>query len=216
MSAGLTDAQKELLNIAKTGHERLLSMIEELRDASKMESGTFGVVKYSFDINRSVDMAAELTAYDLSAKKLRLVKFYSSPALTMFGDENRIIQVIINLINNAAKFSSENQAIEIGTLKVKPGADAIKNGVIEKAMRNEPYTMLYVRDCGRGIKKEFVEMIFGKYFQVKTEDAGKHKGMGLGLAIVKGIVEAHKGFVWAESEGEGKGTVFKAIFPDTV
>jgi len=215
LSSSFTDTQKELLNIAKVGHERLLRMIEELRDVSKIESGTFSVDRYNFDLNRTVDLAAALITGELAAKKLKIAKKFKLQELIMCGDENRIIQVIMNLLSNAIKFSNENGVIEIGTLKTVPGPDGAGGYFAEKADRDKEYTMLYVRDYGRGIKKEYIDKVFGRYFQVKTEDASKYKGMGLGLTIVKGIVEAHGGFVWVESEGEGKGSVFKVIFPET-
>lgn len=115
--------------------------------------------------------------------------------LTVLGDERRIKQVIISLLNNAVKFSSENDNI------------LVEMELIEDFLR------ISVEDSGVGIEKEHLELIFAPFVQVKPDFIAKTSGTGLGLSICKQIVEIHGGTIWAQSEGLGKGSRFSFTLP---
>jgi signal transduction histidine kinase len=109
-------------------------------------------------------------------------------------DKDRIIQVMENLVNNAIKFTKEGK-IEIST------AQKGKNIQVK------------VSDTGIGLRTEDLTKIFYSFEQLQQGRSGKIEGTGLGLAICKEIIEQHKGKIWAESEGENKGSAFILILP---
>jgi signal transduction histidine kinase len=109
-------------------------------------------------------------------------------------DKVRIGQIITNLVENATKFSAEGSLIVI---KVK----AVNDSVI-----------FSVKDKGVGIPQETIGHLFNRFFQVERAVSGKTRGTGLGLAICKGIVEAHGGKIWVESQ-PGKGSMFSFSLP---
>jgi signal transduction histidine kinase len=108
------------------------------------------------------------------------------------ADGRRIVQVLSNLFNNAAKYSAPTAPI---ILTAESGKGAVT---------------VHVRDAGVGIPSDKMPLLFQKFVQVQERGA---KGTGLGLFICKGIVEAHGGRIWAESAGRGKGTVFSFTLP---
>jgi signal transduction histidine kinase len=120
----------------------------------------------------------------------------SQPAPVLV-DRDRITQVVINLLSNAAKFCESKQ----GQILVRI-TDSSKDFKVE------------IQDNGPGISRDHVEHIFEKFHQVSDEQAGKPKGTGLGLAISQRIVEHHGGRIWVESTGPD-GTTFAFVLPET-
>ena len=113
------------------------------------------------------------------------------------GDTDKIKEVMINLLANAFNFSPPEGAVEI---KVAEDGDSIRTEVI---------------DNGEGIEKDRLAKVFDKFMTPSDVLPGKGGGVGLGLYIAKGIVEAHKGNIWAESEGKNKGSRFVFTLPKT-
>jgi signal transduction histidine kinase len=123
-------------------------------------------------------------------KKGLAILFHSSGDDRVVADREKMSQVFSNLFSNAVKYT--------------------ENGSIAVSINRERESVLCsVTDTGRGVHPEFLEKIFDRYFQAP----GASKGAGLGLAIAKGWVEAHGGRIWAESEGEGKGTTVTFTLP---
>ena len=116
------------------------------------------------------------------------------------------------MLSNAIKFSPEGSGIAITIAPVKP--DEIKtfhrgfNSSLAKGC-----VMARIKDNGRGIDEENIEKIFDKFFQVGNDRQNVVKGSGLGLSIALGIVRAHGGLIWAESDGAGKGTAVIIVLP---
>jgi len=129
------------------------------------------------------------------AKHITLLGDTGGQDITLKCDPKRILQVLNNLVNNAIKFVPEN------------------TGRIELSARREgDYVIFSVKDNGTGISKEKQQYLFTKFYQVDASLNRKAGGSGLGLAICKGIVEAHGGRIWVESE-ESKGATFYFSIP---
>ena len=109
------------------------------------------------------------------------------------GDEQRIIQVLTNLVDNAIKFTE-------------------KGSIIISAKRSNSGVLVQVEDTGIGIDKRHISKLFDKYYQV-TSAEHIQKGTGLGLAICKEIIKKHNGRIWAESRGIGNGSTFCFTLP---
>jgi hypothetical protein len=113
----------------------------------------------------------------------------------VFGDANRVQQVIWNLLSNAVKFTSEGGRVEA------------------RLRRSEGHVDITVTDTGMGIEPEFIPYVFDRFRQADSTSTRKYSGLGLGLAIVRHVVEMHGGTVAASSPGKGQGAIFNVRFP---
>ncbi len=125
-------------------------------------------------------------------KKIKLEN--TSPDLSIYADEHRLVQVLINLISNAIKFSPQDGTISV-TAQALPGAVEVS-----------------VIDNGRGVPKEQLKSVFERFKQVEASDASARGGSGLGLTICKALIELHSGLIAVESE-EGSGSRFYFQIP---
>ncbi|ADC68937.1 integral membrane sensor signal transduction histidine kinase [Methanocaldococcus sp. FS406-22] len=188
----LNENQRRCLEIAKNNIDRLKRLIDNMLDLSKIESGA---IKFDIKDIKVKDMINEVlnSLQPLTKEKNIEVKCDIEDNLTAKVDKDRIIQVLINLIENAIKFSPVKGVIEI------------------HAFRDKNYAHIIIKDYGPGIPKKDLERIFDKFYQVNFPKI-KRDGAGLGLAICKSIIEAHGGKIWVESE-LGKGSAFHILLP---
>ena len=110
-------------------------------------------------------------------------------------DINKTTLALVNLLNNAIRYSPTGSDITVG------------------AVRDGDEVLAWVQDHGRGIPKDQLQKIFEEFYQVETQDVCYFGGLGIGLSIAKGIIEAQEGEIWAESDGERAGTIFKVLLP---
>jgi signal transduction histidine kinase/DNA-binding response OmpR family regulator len=204
--------QTEYLEIIRSNTDRLMNLINDILDMAKMESGTFPVVKSVCNIEKLLKKIIKETVGLASKKMIIVEKEGVEGDMTAEIDEFRIAQVMVNLISNAIKYSPEKSKILIGSKIID--ADAIPGSLpVSDSAGNSRYVMIYVKDLGDGIEKVHLGRIFDRFYQVNQKDNQVLKGVGLGLNISKNIVEAHDGFIWAESEGKGTGSTFKFAIP---
>jgi len=182
--------RKYLLIIENEG-QRLAKLIEDFLDISKIESGKFVLNTINIDIPILID---EIINSIKIPKNIKIDIDFLNNFPKLHADRNRIKQVVINIIGNALKYTPSGGKITIN------GGYTSENITIS------------VKDEGPGIKKEELEKIFEKFYRGKDDISSESEGTGLGLAISKGIIEMHKGKIWAESEF-GKGSVFIISLP---
>jgi PAS domain S-box-containing protein len=182
------EVQRDIARIDESA-EKLELLISTLLSLSR--SGRVVDIPVRIPFSDLAREAAGLLEATIRERKVALVIPDHLPEL--FGDRERLLQVIINLIDNAVKFmgSQEEPRIEIG---VREDAGT---------------TIFFVRDNGIGIKKENLQKVFGLFERFNPDVPGT----GIGLATVKRIIEAHGGKIWVESEGEGKGTTVSFTLP---
>lgn len=191
----IPDQAKMLLDIAHRNSDRLLLLINDILDISKLESE-----EMPFNI-RNVKVASLLRSAIANNQAyadkfdVKLVLKECPDSLTLPIDSDRIMQVLSNLISNAAKFSGPSSRIEI------------------EAKRNNNVVRIIVRDQGSGIPEEFQARIFEKFTQAKQDGKREISGTGLGLYISKSIVEKHGGRLSFKS-ASGEGTEFYIDLPD--
>ncbi|MEN9218750.1 MAG: response regulator, partial [Gloeomargarita sp. DG_2_bins_126] len=183
----ITQIQDNLRIIISEG-ERLTSLINDVLDIAKMESGQSEWHWESLEINDLIRHAAAATHALFVAKKLPLYFELTDSLPPIYGDRNRLIQVLINLISNAVKFTEQ------GSVTCRSG---IEPGQI----------VIEVSDTGMGIAPGDQEKIFEKFKQVGNALTDKPQGTGLGLAICRHIIEHHGGSIGVVSEF-GKGSTF--------
>ena len=188
----LDGKQKRLISIMDQGINRLLQIINELLDMSRLEAGLLRLDLEQNDLRVIVsEFVTEIMPYSQN-KGIDLI--FNNPASPCMAsvDKNKILQVLTNLTHNAIKYSEEGGRVEIRLNR--QGNDFI----------------IEVQDHGKGIPEEDIPLIFEKFYQSKATRG--HSGIGLGLAIAKHIVETHGGKIHAQSR-VGQGSVFYFSIP---
>lgn len=190
----LTDEQKEKIQIIYDSAQSLLQLVQDVLDIHKLELGKIQPHISDYDAKEMIDMVLIRFFPVAFERKIKLFNI-TEPEIRCRCDNERIIQVLNNIINNALKFVSDNT----GQIEVS-------------AKYNDGSVMFAIKDNGSGIPKEKQKNLFQKFYQVDSSITRKGGGTGLGLAICKGIVDIHKGKIWVESE-TGTGTTFFFSLP---
>ena len=172
----------------------MYSLVEDLLDFSKIESGNIQLKFEEIDIVKTLQSIVE-NSNTLSKKKKIEVKLNTNvESVLIKADVHKILQIFHNLIDNAIKFSPEKSRIDVH-LEEKKETILVK-----------------VQDYGKGIRKEDQDKVFLPFTSIATKGTAGEKGTGLGMSIVKRIVDSHNGEIWLESE-PGKGTTFFVELP---
>lgn len=185
--------QKDNLQKVLISSEHLLSLINDLLDLAKIESGRMEVFAEFFKIEEVIQVATTTVEPLLKDGRVRLITEINRDVPTLNTDRDKLKQSILNLLSNAAKFT------EKGEIKVSAWQE---NGSLK----------LVVSDTGIGMKKEALENIFEDFRQADMSSSSKFGGTGLGLAIVKRFVNLLGGDIGVESE-VGKGSTFTITLP---
>ncbi|MEA3495614.1 MAG: tetratricopeptide repeat protein [Bacteroidota bacterium] len=190
----LTEYQQELLDIIYNSGNDLLRIINDILDVSKIEAGQFELVEEKFDLINKINEVVKLLKIKAKIRNLELsLHFINDVPSPLIGDPVRLNQIIINIVNNALKFTKKGEIkIIIETLEEQKDSAKIK---------------ISVKDTGVGINKKGLESIFKAFSTSRTESTKKIEGTGLGLTISKELVKQMQGEIYVESE-VGKGSVF--------
>jgi len=199
----LGEEQRENLRMVRDAGRNLLTIINDILDITKIETGMLDLVNEPFDLDRVLSTTARMFSIEARAKgiELRYVKSLETPQ-ELFGDPVRLRQVLANLVGNAIKFTDKGW-VEISA---KPWACPHDNP-------SKTCLLFEVRDTGCGIPRELQAPIFDSFTQADASYSRRYQGTGLGLAICKRLVELMGGEVWVESEpGAGAAFSFTATF----
>lgn len=189
--------QQEFLGSALEQATRLRWLMENLLDLSKIEYGTLDLSRGPARLDQLVDRAVRSLRYEIERKGILIEVSADLKALpAVCVDPNRVTQVIVNLIDNAAKYTPSGGGMRVTARSLQPA---------------QPLVELAVADTGRGIAAEDQEHVFDRFYRLGREIRGA-AGTGLGLSIAKEIVETHHGHIWVDSE-EGQGSTFYFTLP---
>lgn len=191
----LTLTQREFLNIVKTNTDRLVQLINDLLDLSRIEAGRIELNYQSLDLSRLVQVVVETMHPQLRAKQQELVLAIPADVPPVWGDSERVIQILTNLVSNAHKYTPVQGKITIA-------AHALDNGWVQ----------VDITDTGIGLRPEDQAMLFSKFFRAKDRLTQQIPGTGLGLAITRSLVELHGGQIWVQST-PGQGSTFSFTLP---
>jgi len=175
--------------------KHMTSLIDDLLDASRVSRGLVKLERSPVDVRQLVSNAVEQVRPLVDARRHRLTVQTPPEAAMVNGDQKRLIQVITNLLNNAAKYSPEGGnilltvAVELDTVSIK------------------------VVDSGIGMTQPVIDHVFELFTQAERTSDRSQGGLGIGLALVKSLVEMHDGTVSASSAGIGKGSQFTVSLP---
>jgi signal transduction histidine kinase len=188
----LNELGEQRTTLSQRSVTRLIALINDLLDFERLQSGQFSLNKATISLSPVVGRSIE--AVNAFAEKHK-VKLVAEPIdCQAIADSERLVQVLVNLISNAVKFSQEGGVVTVS------------------ARRIENWVEVRVKDHGRGVPKEFHQTVFERFKQVKKTDATEKGGTGLGLPICKALVECHGGKIGIESE-EGQGATFWFTLP---
>lgn len=208
----LNDSGMESLKGVQTGVTRLIKLTRDLLDIERLEAGYMQLDIREFDFNQV--LAQALHAVSGQADKLGVNVEMPSTEVSVSADLERSVQVLVNLISNALKFSVPGSTVKV-SLKKEPNTHKSEwehaTGAITLSKEHE-MLKIEVIDSGPGIAVEHQRRIFDRFQQVSTDDAKKRGGAGLGLAICKSIVEGHGGTIGVDSE-PGQGSIFWFTLP---
>jgi len=203
---GMTQIGKSAQNIEKKDYafekiegasNHLLGVINDVLDMSKIEAGKFELFNIDFDFEKMLQKAINVSGFRIEEKNLHFGLYLDSeiPKI-LYGDEQRITQVVTNLLTNAVKFTPEEGSI---WLKAHFVCEEDKVCTIR----------VEVKDTGIGIASEQHQRLFKSFVQAESSTSRKYGGSGLGLAICRRIVELMEGNIWVESElGKGSSFIF--------
>lgn len=198
----VNEEQEKSLNKIATNSKHLLQLINDILDISKIESGK-GELQVT-ELNPKELIESVIPTFEPLLKEKGLTFSYNiDPDLhTLYGDEDMIRQVLVNLLSNAVRFTHEGGIVitcHHSERGISPGKEPI-------------FAEICVEDTGVGIKEEDLGSVFDKFVQVDLTTVRQHEGTGLGLSIARAMVALHKGMIWATSE-YGKGSRFCFTIP---
>ncbi len=201
----LTAEQRSYAETIHSSGESLLKIINEILDFSKIESGKLEIEHAPFGLQACVEEALDLSAAKASEKKLDLAyQMDDGIPVQVLGDVTRLRQVLVNLINNAVKFTHAGEVVLTARLL---------SSASNPAQGDQPCWLQFsVRDTGIGIPADRLARLFKSFSQADVSTARHYGGTGLGLSISKSLVEAMGGKMWVESQVQ-KGSTFHFTLP---
>ena len=180
-------------NVSKSG-KHLLNLINDILDISKVEAGKLELDYKDFELASKLNMIRNLLSPIADRKNIKIEIDMDNKLRSIRADEDRFIQIMYNLVDNAIKFSYTNSIVKIAARKT---GDMVE---------------ITVKDTGIGIKAEDQNKLFKPFSQVDSFSSKKFQGTGLGLSLVKQIVHLHGGYVWFRST-PGEGSTFAFTIP---
>jgi len=194
LSGPLNAEQVKQLGMVRNSARHLLDLINDVLDISKIEAGQVKIVSEPVDMREAIEKVIQTVTPLAEEKNLVLTAEVGPDVGRITSDRRRVEQVLINLLNNAIKFTD-------------------KGAVRVECQVNDGWLVTRVVDTGIGIKPEDMDKLFETFRQIDTGLMRQYEGTGLGLSICKKLVEMLGGEIWAESEGLGKGSTFIFTLP---
>jgi len=190
VSGPLNDKQRRLAEIIAAGADRLLGLVNQILEVSRLRAGVLPIQRVRLDLDKVVTRAVEELKPSADHAGVALERERIGEDFVLLGDETRLLQVVVNLVSNAIRFTKRG------------------GRVVARLVSTGPELEIQVEDTGIGIPPAELPHVFEPYRQAH----GDRGGTGLGLAIVRGVAQAHGGRVTVESH-EGKGSRFTVLLP---
>jgi signal transduction histidine kinase len=175
--------------------KQMVRLVDDLLDMTRIAQGKVELRRTTFDIAAAVGDAVQTTSALYHTQRHQLEVRLPDEPLSIEGDQSRIVQVLVNLLNNAAKYTDPGGHIQLS------------------AVRYGKFAVVRVRDNGVGIEEEMLGRVFDLFTQVGRSLGRSRGGLGIGLTLVRQLVEMHGGSVTVRSEGPGKGSDFEVRLP---
>ena len=200
---------KQNLNMIISSGKRLANLVNDILDFSRLQNQELALQQSPVDMYAMTDMVLALSQPLVGKKGVQLINDIPEDTPLIHGDENRLQQILYNLIGNAIKFTESGH--------VKIGIRNQESGIMEKfpdsrILIHDSFLTIFVSDTGIGIPADKHAQIFQSFEQAEGSTEREYGGTGLGLTITKQFVELHGGKIWLESE-IGKGSTFYFTMP---
>ena len=193
------DKLKHGIEIIEQSAKTQGQLIDDLLDISRIQSGKLSINFADVDPRGSIRRAIEAVRLIAENKQIAIETEIDAQSSIIWGDPDRLQQIVWNLLTNAIKFSKPNGIVRVRVETVEE--------------RGEKFISVKVIDRGKGIRPQFLPRLFERFSQADSSSVRVHGGLGIGLAIVRDLVQLQHGSVLAESEGLDKGSTFTVIFP---
>jgi signal transduction histidine kinase len=197
-AGSLNQEQQECLSIAKDSCDQITLALNDLLDATRLETGKLTIAPHPMAIDEVVAQVVVSMLPAAHGKGIHVQHVIAPDLPDVLIDDKRMIQVLSNLLSNALKFTPEGGDVEVGVTR-----DPQRLGGV----------LVAVKDTGCGIEPEQCRYIFDRLYQVRGEDAESNGGLGLGLYICRELVRLHGGEIWVEST-PGQGSTFFFTVPE--
>jgi len=194
LAGPLNEEQKKQMGMLQKSARHLLQLINDVLDISKIEAGQLNLSIEQYDLLESLNSVLQIIRPMAEKKGLKLVVDIDSGVRDIVSDRRRVEQILINLVNNAIKFTDH------GEIRIKSTVDEMR-------------LITSITDTGIGISAQNITTLFEMFRQIDTGMARSYEGTGLGLSICRRLVEMLGGEIWATSEGEQKGSTFTFTLP---
>lgn len=199
------EKKQRMIEIAANQSDRLVRLVNDILDLQRLESGRMQLVMQACDAATLIEQSADTMRSYAEQNQIQLV-VHLLP-IPVWASPDSIIQTLTNLLSNAIKFSSPGGKVWLSAQFVNPkeqesqATPEYTNDTIPNShtITSTPYILFSVKDQGRGIPSDKLEIIFERFQQVDASDSREKGGTGLGLAICRKIIEQHEGKIWAES-----------------
>lgn len=192
---GVLPADADIYQQIHAEMDRMQRLVSDLQELSRVESGAYQL-QLSLVSPASLGERIQSTfSRQFEEKDIQFEINVAPDAQDILVDQDRILQVLTNLVGNALQYTSAGGKVTLQVRRERSGA------------------LFTIRDSGIGIAAEQLPFIFNRFYRTDKSRARASGGSGIGLTIVKALVQAHHGQIWAESEGEGKGSVFSFLIP---
>ncbi len=178
--------------------KQMAHLVDDLMDVTRIAQGKLQLRRTRFDLTEAIGQAVQTTAPLMEAQQHRLTVHPPDGPLPVEADQARVVQVLVNLLTNAAKYTDRGGQIDIG------------------AAREGKEVVVRVRDNGVGIEPDMLPKVFDLFMQVDRSLDRAQGGLGIGLTLVRQLVQLHHGRVAVRSEGPGKGSEFTVALPAAV
>ncbi|MDH3214168.1 MAG: hybrid sensor histidine kinase/response regulator [Myxococcales bacterium] len=198
LAGELAEQQREYLEVAARNVDQLTSMINDLMDAVRAQSGKLRIEPRRVGLTELVGQLLESLAHRAAAQRISLQVEIDDDLPVVFADATRVEQVVTNLFENALKFTPER-----GSVTVRATRDCDESSFVR----------ISISDTGRGMSEEEAARVFDRLYQADGAPSGSRAGLGLGLSICKQLVSQHGGRIWVESR-PGAGSTFHFTLPE--
>jgi signal transduction histidine kinase len=227
----LNDTQKEFLGDVLISSRHLLSLINDILDLAKIETGKMALEFTNCNLTNLIESSLLMIKEKAQKHNIKIEKQFEDDDSAITGDERKLKQVIVNLLSNSVKFTPDHGYIRIKTKifdhkYTNNSISELNASTIEKEVLNQMINLtnkegsskklifVSISDSGIGLQSDKLEHIFKPFEQVENSYSRKYQGTGLGLSMCRQLVELHHGKIWAESDGINQGSTFSFIIPN--
>ena len=201
LNTELTPLQRDFVEITQTSSDALLTIINDILDLSKIESGKLELEKYSFNLRTCIEEALDSLTPKAVEKNIELVCLISPQVpLIIWGDSTRLRQILVNLLSNAIKFTKKGEILlSVNAQEFEKDKKLPEN--LDNNLKIQSSIQFAVKDSGIGIPADRMDCLFKSFSQVDSSTTRHYGGTGLGLVISKQLSEMMGGQMWVESGG---------------